>query len=428
MARAKRTKRAKRPAARRKASSKKAPSVRIRRVSEKRAIPSMRVKVVGVGGGGGNAVSRMSRSFARGVEFIAINTDHQDLDHASVRRKIYIGKNLTGGMGAGMNPDLGRQAAEENRSEIAEALKGADLVFVTAGLGGGTGSGAAPIVAEAAKQSGALTFAVVTKPFAFEGTQRERIASESVGKIKEKVDALIVVPNDKVFSVIDKDTPLLRAFAAIDDILRNALLGVVELIGAPGLINVDFADVKAIVQEAGSAVVGVGTAQGQGRAEKAVKAALFSPLLEINAEGARGVILGISGGKDLKMSEVHDAARLVAQAADPSAKIIFGAYHDRSMKQNQIKVTLVATGFDGTAQASSLFTGRRGEPAEGMFASFSELKEGPEEVVSGKEPASKAASSKSGKKGDTAGKGKKTKDEEEEEYPWDIPAFLRRKK
>ncbi len=320
------------------------------------------IKVVGIGGGGSNAVSRMSQDFMRGVEFIAINTDHQDLDHCEVKKKIYIGKNLTRGLGTGMNPDLGRQAAEENRSEIAEAIKGADIVFVSAGEGGGTGSGAAPVVAEVAKQSGALTIAVVTRPFAFEGIARERIAQEGLGKLKDKVDALIVVPNDKIFSLISKDTPIMKAFQAIDDVLRNALHGIVELVLSPGIINVDFADVRTIIQDAGSAIVGIGMAAGPDRAVKAVNQALHSPLLEVNAEGARGVLLGITGGKDLKMSEINDAAKLVAQTVDQNAKIIFGAYHDKNLKENQIKITLIATGFSGgvagpAAQSASLFSG-----------------------------------------------------------------------
>ncbi len=318
--------------------------------------PIAKIKVVGVGGGGGNAVSRMSKDFARGVEFVAINTDHQDLDHCEVKQKIYIGKNLTRGLGTGMNPDLGRQAAEENRSELAEALKDCDLVFISAGLGGGTGTGAAPIVAEVAKQLGALTVAVVTKPFAFEGTQRERIAAEGISKLKDKVDALIVVPNDRIFSIISKDTPILKAFQAIDEVLRNALRGIVELVTTPGIINVDFADVRNIVQDAGSAIVGVGIASGPERAVNAVNMALNSPLLEMSAEGAKGVLLGISGSRDLRMNEINDAAKLVAQVADPGARIIFGAYYDKRLKPNQVKVTLIATGFNGTFQSSPLFS------------------------------------------------------------------------
>ncbi len=317
--------------------------------------PDISIKVVGIGGGGGNAVSRMSRDFMKGVEFIAINTDHQDLAHCSVRRKIYIGKSLTRGFGTGMNPEIGRQAAEENRAEIAEALNGTDLIFIAAGLGGGTGTGAAPVVAEIAKQSGALTVAFVTKPFAFEGSQRDRIAQGGMIKLREKVDALMIVPNDRIFSIISKDTPLLKAFAAIDDILKNALSGIVEVIISPGIINLDFADVRAIMDGAGTAVIGLGIASGPDRAGEAVRQAINSPLLEISAEGAKGVLLGISGGSDMKMNEINEAAKMVAQAVDPGAKIIFGAYRDRKLRPNQLKITLIATGINGVQPANSLF-------------------------------------------------------------------------
>ena len=256
--------------------------------------------MIGVGGGGGHAVARMARDFIHGVDFIAINTDHQDLDHCDVRQKLYIGKNLTRGLGTGMNPDLGKQAAEENRSEIAEIVKGADLVFLAAGFGGGTGTGAMPVIAETAKQAGALTVAVVTRPFSFEGVQRERIATEGLMRLKDKVDALIVVPNDRIFNVIGKDTPILKAFEAIDDVLRNALNGLVEIIAMPGIINVDFADVKNIMADAGIAIVGVGVASGANRAMDAVNMALHSPLLETSPEGAKAVLLGISGAGTLR--------------------------------------------------------------------------------------------------------------------------------
>lgn len=384
--------------------------------------PIANIKVIGIGGGGGNAVSRMSQNFIRGIEFVAVNTDHQDLDHALARRKIYIGKNLTRGLGSGMNPDLGRQAAEENRSEIAETLKGADIVFLTAGFGGGTGTGATPIVAEVAKQNGALTIAVVTKPFTFEGTQRAKIAQEGLAKLKDKVDALIVVPNDRIFSIIGKDTPVLKAFEAIDEVLRNALSGIVELIVTPGIINVDFADVKAIMQDAGTAIVGVATAAGQDRAVKAVNEALRSPLLEVTAEGAKGVILGISGSRDLKMAEINEAAKLVAQAADPSARIIFGAYHDRNLKDNQLKITLIAAGFGGGSATNPLF-GAAGEktffapkfekfekPAEAPFL----VKETPSMTLGIKNPATEVK--------------KAPEKEKPEEDVWDIPTFLRKRK
>jgi cell division protein FtsZ len=412
-------------------------------------VPLTNIKVIGIGGGGGNAVSRMAADFPRGVEFVAINTDHQDLDHCEVRKKIYIGKNLTKGLGAGMNPDLGRQAAEENRSEIAEALAGADLVFIAAGMGGGTGTGAGPIVAEVAKQSGALTIAVVTRPFVFEGTQRERIAQEGVGHMKEKVDALIVVPNDRIFSIIDKDTSIKKAFEAIDEVLRNALQGIVELIMTHGNINVDFADIKAIVQDAGLAIVGVGTASGQDRAVNAVNAALHSPLLEVSAEGAHGVVLAISGGADLKMTEINDAAKLVAQTVDPGAKIIFGTYNDRKLKPNQIKVTLVATGFANSGQSNSLF-GSTATPFASPRTYLGEdrplraipLEERADPTSFRKQQQQEEPKEYGGKEATSTGQAKFTpsvrpgifgpKEEDKEDdggaSPWDIPTFLRKKK
>lgn len=419
------------------------------------------VKVVGIGGAGGNIASRISRDFVRGVDFIAINTDHQDLDQCTVRHKLYIGKSLTKGLGTGMNPELGRQAAEENRSEIAEAVQGADLVFLTAGLGGGTGSSATPIVAEAAKQSGALTIAVVAKPFSFEGAQRERIASEALIKLKDKVDALIVVPNDRIFTVIGKDTPLLKAFEAIDDVLRRALRGIVEMIAMPGLINIDFADVKNIMQDAGVTIVGVGIASGAERAVNAVNQALHSPLLETSPEGAKAVLLGISGSRDLKMSEVNDAAKVIAQTADPGARIIFGAYYDRNVKPGQIKVTVVAAGFNG-AQPNSLFGGgpaslrlndrdrerdrdlmftppTRSTPTNiqapvGSKKVSSHEFENPLERDRDRErneffaPTAKKDDGKN-KSGNIGSNGTNAKEAKEKESdPWDIPAFLRRRK
>ncbi len=389
--------------------------------------PIAAVKVIGVGGAGGNAVSRMSRDFIRGVDLIAINTDHQDLDQCDTRHKIYIGKNLTRGLGTGMNPETGRQAAEENRSEIAESLKSADLIFISAGLGGGTGTGASPIVAEVAKQTGALTIAVVTKPFAFEGSQRERIAQEGLVKLKDKVDALIVVPNDRIFTIISKDTPILKAFEAIDGVLRNALRGIVELIVSPGIINVDFADVRNIVQDAGSAIVGVGVSSGPERAAQAIQQAMNSPLLEVNMEGAKGVLLGISGGRDLRMNEINQAAKVIAQAADPSARIIFGAYHARHLKPGQLKVTLIATGFNGTATslfAPGYFTGGKKD----IFSEFKATSEGKlkEELV----PPSRQAIQAQQVDGYAPANDNKEemKKKENKIDVFDIPTFLRKKR
>ncbi|MBI2035312.1 MAG: cell division protein FtsZ [Candidatus Liptonbacteria bacterium] len=373
-----------------------------------------RVKVIGVGGGGGNAVSRMSRDFLKGVEFIAVNTDVQDLDCCLVKTKLYIGRNLTKGLGTGMNPELGRQAAEENRSELVECLQGADLVFVTAGMGGGTGTGAAPVIAEAAKQSGALTVAVVTKPFSFEGSQRSRIAQEGLLKLKDKVDALIVIPNDRIFSIINQDTSILKAFESIDNVLRNAVSGIVELIATPGIVNLDFADVRVIMEDAGAAIVGVGSAIGKERAVSAVTQAVNSPLLEVTIDGAKGVLLGIAGGKDLKMSEINDVARSVAEAVDPGARIIFGAYHDKKLKNGAIKITLIATGFNGTKPANSLFgqVAEKSTPtAVFLNADFNKNEPKPQELAKFQEKEVKIAEEK-----------------DEEKDIWDIPSFMRKKR
>lgn len=392
---------------------------------------AVNIKVVGIGGGGGNVVSRIRKNFVRGVDFIAINTDHQDLDECDVRKKIYIGRNLTRGLGTGMNPDLGRQAAEENRSDIAEALKGADLVFLAAGLGGGTGGGGIPVVAEIAKQAGALTVAFVTKPFSFEGSQRERVAQEALQKLKDKVDALIVVPNDRIFSVISKDVPVIKAFEAIDGVLKNALRGIVELIVTPGIINVDFADVRAIISDAGSAIVGLGIASGGDRAVAAVNQAINSPLLEVTAEGAKGVLLGISGGRDLKMVEINEAAKIVAQAADPGAKVIFGAYYDRKLRPNQIKVTLVATGLNGFAQSNSLFGGISGGKQFGSETRppfYAQDKDFGSNGAVNPVAVQKKDQPENGLKGAKSENGKNAKKELKDSDIWDIPTFLRKRK
>ncbi len=379
-----------------------------------------KIKVVGVGGGGGNAVTRMREDFTRGIDFIAINTDAQDLEHCNARKKIHIGKNLTKGLGTGMNPEIGRQAAEETRSEIVEALKGADLIFVTAGLGGGTGTGAAPIVVEAAKELGILTIAVVTKPFAFEGAQRARIAQDGLMKLKEKADTLIVVPNDRVFSIIDKDTPLTKAFEVVDDVLKEAVIGVSDLIAMPGIVNIDFADVKAIMQDAGTALVGIGAASGQERAKNAVSQAIHSPLLEVSIEGAKGVLFGVFGGRDLKMTEVNEIAKTISESIDASAKVIFGAYHDRKIKEGQIKVTLIATGFNemgGMSKSHSIAPSLFSPASSSLMEKKIEFPPPHEK----REVAHPAPAQDKGQK-DKAAPPKKSND------VWDIPTFLRRKK
>ncbi len=305
-----------------------------------------RIKVVGIGGSGGNAISRMVESNLKRVEFVAINTDAQDLHHCKASEKIHIGKNLTKGLGAGMNPDVGRQAAEENRDEIQEVLKNADMVFITCGLGGGTGTGAAPIVAEAARETGALTVAVVTKPFAFEGLYRKRIAEEGLENLKNRVDTIITIPNDKLLQIIDKKTLLLDSFKIADDVLRQGVQGISDLITVPGVVNVDFADVKTIMQNAGSSLMGIGVATGEDRAVQAAKQAINSPLLELSIEGAKGVLFNVSGDQNLTMMEVNDIANVITESVDPEAKVIFGAVVDNNMKKGEIRVTVIATGFD----------------------------------------------------------------------------------
>lgn len=305
-----------------------------------------RIKVIGVGGGGGKAVTRMIDHKINGVDFITINTDAQDLHFTKARHKIHIGKNLTKGLGAGMNPEIGRQAAEENRDEIHEVLKGADMVFLTCGLGGGTGSGASPIIAEVARDSGALTIGVVTRPFTFEGAQRARIAEEAWHQLKDRVDALITIHNDRLLNVINKDTSLIHAFTICDDVLRQAVQGISDLIITPGVINVDFADVRAVMQDAGSALMGVGLGTGEDRAVAAAKSAVSSPLLDISIDGARGVLFNVSGGPDLTMFEINEAAKVITESIDREAKVIFGAVHDEKLKKGELKITVIATGFN----------------------------------------------------------------------------------
>ncbi|NTU66508.1 MAG: cell division protein FtsZ [Candidatus Moranbacteria bacterium] len=305
-----------------------------------------RIKVVGVGGSGGHAISRMIESKLKGVEFVAINTDAQDLHHNKAPEKVHIGKNLTKGLGAGMNPDVGRQAAEENRDEIQEVLKGSDMVFVTCGLGGGTGSGAAPIVAETAKEIGALTVAVVTRPFTFEGVQRRTIADDALENLRERVDAIITIHNDKLLQIIDKKTTLLNSFSIVDDVLRQGVQGISDLITKPGIVNVDFADVRAIMNNSGSALMGIGVGSGENRAAEAAKAAINSPLLELSIDGARGVLFNVSGSSDLTMLEINEAANIITESVDPNAKVIFGAVVDDSIKKGEVQITVVATGFD----------------------------------------------------------------------------------
>jgi cell division protein FtsZ len=311
-----------------------------------------RIKVLGVGGSGMNAVNHMIASKVRGVDFIAINSDSQDLHRSLAKKRINIGKNLTRGLGTGMNPDLGRRAVEENKEDVQETVKGADMVFVTCGLGGGTGSGASPTVARTAKELGCLTVGVVTKPFYFEGRQRSRIAEAALEELKKEVDAIIVIPNDRLLSAIDKETTARSAFMMCDEILRQAVEGISDLITTPGLINIDFADIRTIMENAGSALMGIGSASGENRAIEAAKAAINSPLLDVSISGAKGVLFSIAGGEDLTMFEIQDAAKVITESIDPEAKIIFGTVRDDKLKKNEIKITVIATGFPEGASAA----------------------------------------------------------------------------
>jgi len=303
------------------------------------------IKVIGVGGAGNNAVNRMIDAGIKNVEFISVNTDRQALQLSKASTKIQIGEKLTRGLGAGANPDIGAQAAEESRTEVAEALRGADMVFVTAGMGGGTGTGAAPIVAGTAKEMGILTIGVVTKPFTFEGKKRLAQAERGIESLKGKVDTLVVIPNDKLLQIIDRKTSIIEAFRMADDVLRQGVQGISDLIAVPGLINLDFADVKTIMLDRGMAHMGVGRASGENRAEDAAKEAIQSPLLETSIEGARGVIINITGGSDVGLHEANTAAELVQRSADPEANIIFGSVTDDSMG-DEIQITVIATGFE----------------------------------------------------------------------------------
>jgi len=304
-----------------------------------------RIKVIGIGGSGSNALNHMLESKVKGVEYIVMNTDTQDLHKSLAEKKIHLGKNLTRGLGAGMNPEVGRKAAEETKAEIQDSVKGADMVFIACGMGGGTGTGASPIVAASAKEQGILTVAVVTKPFLFEGTQRMRLAEKGIADLEQEVDAIIVIPNERILSVAPKETSFKDAFMMCDEILRQAVEGISELITTPGMINVDFADIRAVMANAGSALMGIGRASGEGRASKAAMEAINSPLLDLSISGAKGVLLAIAGGDDISIHEVSEAANLITQNVDKDAKVIFGMIRDDKLNKHEMKVTLIATGF-----------------------------------------------------------------------------------
>ncbi len=372
-----------------------------------------RIKVIGVGGSGKNAINHMIRSNVKGVEFIAVNTDAQDLHHSLAKHRVHIGKNLTRGLGTGMNPEIGRNAANENIEEIQNCIKGADMIFIAGGEGGGTFTGSAPVIAKAAKDQGILTVAVATKPFFFEGNQRMRLAEQGIEELRKEVDSIIIIPNDRLLSVIDKETTCASAFAMCDDILRHAVEGISDLITTPGIINVDFADIKSVMVNTGSALMGIGRASGDNRAVEAAKAAINSPLLDISIDGARGVLFSIAGGKDLTMFEIQEAAKVIIESVDPSAKIIFGAIHDDKLNKNEIKITVIASGFPegATKKPAPDFLARE----EDKHAT-PELKEIP---VVRKAPATPPIETK------TTEKTKPIIEEDHDDWS-SIPAFLRR--
>lgn len=370
-----------------------------------------RIKVIGIGGSGKNALNHMVNSKVKGVDFIAVNTDAQDLHHSLAKKKIHIGKNLTKGLGAGMNPEIGKRAAEETKEEIQEAIKGADMVFIAGGEGGGTCTGAAPIVAQTAKELGTLTIAVVTRPFMFEGQQRVRLAEQGIEELRKAVDAIIIIPNDRLLATVSKDTTAKQAFMMCDEILKQAVEGISDLITTPGVIgNIDFADIRAVLENAGSALMGIGTATGDNRAADAARAAINSPLLDVSISGAKGVLFSIAGGDDLTMFEIQDAAKLITDSVDPNAKIIFGTVHDDKLKKGEVRVTVVAAGFPSEAPKKSLFDGKIFNTIQS--SSTNDLKV---EMPSQANKESKAEA-------------QNAKPEDDEDDWGSVPAFLRRSK
>jgi cell division protein FtsZ len=369
-----------------------------------------RIKVIGIGGSGKNAVNHMIHSKIKGVEFIAVNTDVQDLHHSLAPKKIHIGKNLTRGLGTGMNAELGKKAAEETREEIQEALKGADMVFIAGGEGGGTCTGAAPYVAKTAKELGILTIAVVTKPFSFEGIQRMKLAEGGVEDLRKNVDAIIVIPNDRLMAMVGKDMSLKSAFAICDDVLRQAVEGISDLITTPGTINIDFADIKAILENAGSALMGIGRATGEKRAEEAAKMAINSPLLEISIHGAKGVLFSIAGGDDLTLFEVQEAAKIITESIDQNAKVIFGTIHTDKLRKGEIQITVIASGFSDLPKKSLFYSQAKEDKDEKLPKIFA--------------PAPEAKDAKPEQKTDTK---KVIKIDDDDDWGA-VPSFLRRSK
>jgi len=385
-----------------------------------------KIKVLGVGGGGGNALNSMvATQQIKGVEFVAVNTDAQALLTNQAPTKIQIGQNLTKGLGSGSDPEVGRQAADESKEQIKEMLFDTDMVFITGGMGGGTGSGAAPVVAEIAKESGALTVAVVTKPFAFEGTRRMVVAEDAIQTLKGKVDTLIVIPNQRIMDVVDKKMSLLEAFRVADSVLGQGVQGISDLITTPGLINVDFADVRTIMTDAGSALMGIGQGVGENRAATAARMAIASPLLETSIEGAKGILFNIIGGNDLSMNEVNEAANIISQAADADANIIFGATIDENMA-DQIKISVIGTGFDEVRVGMSSFGSQQAQThfgAQPVVASVNDDKDEEEDRIEKSDSESQDEKKESLDKDEGDDDKPKLNGEGDDEF--DIPAFLR---
>jgi cell division protein FtsZ len=378
-----------------------------------------KIKVIGIGGGGGNAINSMIlHQKIKGVEFIAVNTDAQALLNSKADIKIQIGENITKGLGSGADPDVGRQAAEESQEQLKDIFVDTDMVFLTCGMGGGTGTGGSPIIAQLAKEAGALTVAVATKPFAFEGTRRKVVAEDGIEVLKDKVDTLIVIPNERLLDIVDKKMTLLEAFKVADSVLGQAVQGISDIITIPGLINVDFADVRSVMSDAGSALMGIGTASGESRATKAAREAITSPLLELSMEGAKGVLFNIVGSPDMTMSEVNEAAKIISGAADADANIIFGAVIDEEM-DDQVKITVIAAGFDETRRRLQDWV---------SYAEPAAKEEKPtEEIVGEKEGEPEEKKEARGRKEDKDEEDKKPLHEEVKiEDKFDIPAFLRR--
>ncbi len=376
-----------------------------------------RIKVIGVGGSGCNAVNHMISAKVKNVEFIVMNTDVQDLHKSQAEKKIHLGKNLTKGLGAGMNPEIGARAAEETKAEIQDAVKGADMVFIACGMGGGTGTGGAPSVARIAKEQGILTVAVVTKPFFFEGNQRMRIAEKGIEELESEVDAIIVIPNDRLLAIAGKDTTFKDAFAKCDEVLRQAVEGISELIASPGIINVDFADMKSVLTDAGTALMGVGFASGEDRAEKAAVQAINSPLLDISINGAKGVLFAISTNDDLIMAEFQEAAKVITESIDKDARVIIGTISDDRIKKGEMKITVIATGFPTEGvKKNNLFAGQSAHQIFSTKKDVEEKKEIPSPAPMVQKPEIKVEDTE-------------TIDPDTTEEDWGaIPAFLRRNK